>query len=191
MHASFRWPNTPQLRWRFLRWSSFVEYMERVSRSPCTNSAYVFITSCIRLNLNEGFIGVRCNIMRSYFQPHMPFCCYNINYNNGDDGSLLIFVRWTYETDVVLSLDGQAVRLHCCVCARMRSCYWCSMQYVVVISPSSYGNDGSALIFVCWTYGTTGVVLALNQQLVRLYCCVCVCLSLKVLLISFWCGMRL
>ena len=37
-------------------------------------------------------------------------------YNNGDDGFLLIFVRWTYVTGVVLSMDKQAVRWPCCVC---------------------------------------------------------------------------
>ena len=46
----------------------------------------------------------------------MPFRCVNINYNNGDYRSLLIFVRLMYGTGVVLSLDEQAVRLHCCVC---------------------------------------------------------------------------
>ena len=35
------------------------------------------------------------------------------------------------------------------------------------------GDDGSALIFVCWMYGT-GVALAVHEQRVRLYCFVCV-----------------
>ena len=65
---------------------------------------------------------------------------------------------------------------------------WRSMQYpcgrnaTLIIYTHYNGNDGSALIFVCSMYGTTGVVLTLNQQLVRLYCCVC--LNLKVLVIG-------
>ena len=74
---------------------------------------YCFV--CMRLNLNEKFIGVRCSFMRSWFHPHMPFGCVNIHCNNGDDRSLLIFVRLMYGTGVALSLDEQGVRLHCCV----------------------------------------------------------------------------
>ena len=54
-------------------------------------------------------------------------------------------------------------------------CYWCLMQYEVVISLSCAvqirynGNGGSALIFVCWMYGTC-VVLSLDEQRVRLCC---------------------
>ena len=119
----------------------------------------------------------------------MPFCCQHIlQYNNGDDDSLLIFVRWTYETGVVLSLDEQLVRSHCWVCSNLkvllvfdtvRDC-----NATLIIYTYYYGNDGSVLIFVCWMHGPD-VVLVLNQQLVRLYCCVC--LNLKVLVISVWC----
>ena len=59
--------------------------------------------------------------------------------------------------------------------------YWCSIQYEAVSSRScaillfrihhNNVNDGPALIFVGCMY-ETGVVLALDEQLVRLYCCV-------------------
>ena len=76
----------------------------------------------------------------------------------------------------MLSLDVQAVRSHCCVCA-------IELEVLLVFDAVCYrnatlniythynGHDGSALIFICWMYGTTNVVLTLNQQFVRLYCC--------------------
>ena len=36
------------------------------------------------------------------------------------------------------------------------------------------GDDGSALIFVCWIYGTD-IALAVHKQRVRFHMCVCVC----------------
>ena len=68
------------------------------------------------------------------------------------------------------------VRIAVCVCSGVIGVR-CSIHVVVmhvtlIIYTHYNGNGGSALIFVCSMYGTTGVVLALNQQLVRLYCCV-------------------
>ena len=47
-----------------LRWSSFVVFMERccVGRAQ---TGRTFVLLRVRLNLNEGFTGVRCSIMRS------------------------------------------------------------------------------------------------------------------------------
>ena len=44
-----------------------------------------------------------------------PSRAVQIHYNNDDDGFALIFVRWMYGTGIVLALDEQNVRLHCCV----------------------------------------------------------------------------
>ena len=173
MYAPFCCPNTLQWRWRLCVDLRLLYLWNGVALAVHKQAVrlYFFVCAWTWMKGLLAFDAVLWGHNSASYA--ISLSTYTI-YNNGDDDSLLIFVRWTYGTGVVLSLDGQAVRLHCCVCARMRRCYWCSMQYVVVISPSSYGNDGSALIFVCWTYGTTGVVLALNQQLVRLYCCVCV-----------------
>ena len=59
-----------------LRWSSFVECMERVSRWPCTNSAYVCIALCVWSHLKVLLIGV-WHSMRSSFCPHASFRCPN------------------------------------------------------------------------------------------------------------------
>ena len=59
-----------------LRWSSFVECMERVSRWSCTNSAYVCIALCVWSHLKVLLIGV-WHSMRSSFYPHASFCCPN------------------------------------------------------------------------------------------------------------------
>ena len=103
---------------------------------------------------------------------------------NVDDDSALIFVCLMCGTVIGLALNQQRVRFYyCCVCALIWRCYWHSMQYGVVIAPSlcvvqiHYNGDGdSALIFV----RRTGGVLALNQQAVRLYCCLRVRLNLNV-----------
>ena len=103
-------------------------------------------------------------------------------YYNGDDDSALIFVCLMYGTVIGLALNQQRVRFYCCVCALIWRCYSHWMQYGVVISLSScvdqihYNGDGdSASIFVC----RTGDVLALNEQAVRLYCCLRVRLNLN------------
>ena len=101
---------------------------------------------------------------------------------DGNDDSLLIFVYLMYDTVIGLALNQQRVRFYCCVCALIWRCYWHWMQYGILISPSScvvqihYNGDGdSALIFV----RRTGGVLALNEQAVRLYCCLRVRLNLN------------
>ena len=110
----------------------------------------------------------------------------SLTYYNGD-----CFVCWMYGTFAGLSLDEQRVRC-LAVCLRLHGLYYqWFMQCEVAISPAcalllSDGNDGFVLIFVCWMY-ETNVVLALNQQLVRLHCCMC--LNLRVLVISVWCSM--
>ena len=89
-----------------------------------------------------------------------------------------------YGTGVALVVHEQRVRLHCfvCVIALEGVINWCLTQYEVVILPTCVillskctiynGDDDSALIFVCLMYGTV-IGLALNQQRVRFYCCVC------------------
>ena len=60
---------------------------------------------------------------------------------------------------VVFTLDEQQVRFYryWCVLEFEASCYWCSMQYEVVMSPSCAvqihynGDDGCAFIFVEFT----------------------------------------
>ena len=82
-----------------------------------------------------------------------------------------------------------------CVCARISRCYclafdvvWghnFTLMWYFAAQIHYNGNDGSALIFVCWMYGT-GAVLALNQQRVRLYCCVCLNLKMLVMFDIVW-----
>ena len=117
-------------------------------------------------------------------------------YNNGDDGFLLIFVRWTYVTGVVLSMDKQAVRWPCCVCVHSNLTVLlvfdavCDCNVILIIYTHLNGNDGLRWSLFSECMESTGVVLlAVNQQYVRLY--YCVCLNLKVLDISFWHSMRL
>ena len=185
-----------------MRWSLLVECMWWVSCWPCTNSAYVCVATCV-IKL-ERVIGVRCVQMQ-----YIWWCC-NLIYFAVQIHYLLSCWSW---------LDEKGVRLHCFV-LEFDTCYCCSMQYEVVISPSScavqiHHDDGSALICVGWIYGTywcskrygvvnnltyhvlcaiqihyngddgsdslafvgwmygMGVVLALYEQRVRLYSCVC------------------
>ena len=60
--------------------------------------------------------------------------------------------------------------------------YEALMRLSYVFKMHCNGNDGRALIFVCLMYGTTGVVMALNEQSVRLLCHMF--LNLNVLVIS-------
>ena len=52
-----------------------------------------------------------------------------------------------------------------------------TLMHICAILLSKYttynDNDGSALIFICWMYGT-GVALAVRKQRVRFYIFVCV-----------------
>ena len=55
--------------------------------------------------------------------------------------------------DVVLALDEQGVRLYWCVLECEASCYWCSMQHEVVMSPSCdvqihYNGDALFSLYV-------------------------------------------
>ena len=69
-------------------------------------------------------------------------------YNTGDDGFLLIFVRWTYVTGVVLSMDKQAVRWSCCVCVHSNLTVLlvfdavCDCNVILIIYTHLNGNDG-------------------------------------------------
>ena len=78
-----------------------------------------------------------------------------------------------YGTGVALAVHGQRVCLYCFVgvIAFEGVINWCLTQYEVVILPkcgillskctTMYGDDDSALIFVCLMYGTV-IGLAIN-----------------------------
>ena len=139
---------------------------------------------CVGWMYGPGVIGVWYS-MRFYFTLMWHFA-FRIHYNCVSSCWL-----WTNRSYVCI-----AVSVYCLAFEAKFECViaWRSIQYEVAISPLcaillSDGNDGSALVFAfCWMYGT-GVVLALNQQLVRVYCC-CVCLNLKMLGISVRYNMR-
>ena len=68
---------------------------------------------------------------------------------------------------VVLGVYEQDVRLYWCVLEFEASCYWCSMQYEVLMSPSYMLSKYTTMANVF-----NDVVLALDEQGVRLYWCV-------------------
>ena len=70
-----------------------------------------------------------------------------------------------HETGVVLARNEQKVRLYCYVCTWTWRCYWCLIQYGVVVLPSCAiyavqihynGNDDSALIYLRWLNALNG-----------------------------------
>ena len=78
------------------------------------------------------------------------------------------FVEWCMELVLRWSLTN---RLYVYILLKFDACCWRSMQYEVVMPPACYfaaqmhynGNDDSALIFVCWMYGTGDIALDLNK----------------------------
>ena len=160
-----------------LQWSSLIEYMETV---PCwTNRAYVCIALCVRLNLNILFLAFEPVKILCYEVVVSPSCVVQIHY-------IIMMIMALHRS----SLVGCMKRVLCwpwmnsayvvllCACACIRLCYQWLLHYEVAILPScaillSDGNGGSSSTFVCWIYGPTGVVLAVNQQLVCFHCCVC------------------
>ena len=94
-----------------------------------------------------------------------------------DDDSALIFVCLMYGTVIGLALKQQRVRfisafvLQFGVLLAFDAVRRLNLTLIVCCCQIPYnGNGDSALIFV----RRTGGVLALNEQAVRLYCCVCV-----------------
>ena len=175
-----------------VRWSSFVECMERVLRWPCTNSAYV----CIALCALELEWRVYWRSMQYYEVIISASYAISLSTYTTITTMMALCSSWFVERMERVSCcpwtNRPYVRIAVCVCSNLKVLLVfdavCGRNVTLIIYTHYNGNDGSALIFVCWMYGTTGVVLALNQQYVSLYCCVC--LNLKVLVISVWCSMR-
>ena len=84
--------------------------------------------------------------------------------------SFIEFMKWV---SCWRALDEQRVRLYC-----LNTCYWWSIQFEVVTSPSRVvqtycnGDDGSALIFVFWMYGTVSCCRWTNRRYVCIAACV-------------------
>ena len=121
-----------------------------------------------------------------------PLCA--ILLSNGCNGSTLISVFcWMHETGVVLAWNQQQVCFYCCcVCLNLKVLV-VSVRYTMRVMPPSCmryfafqmhynGDDGSSLIFVCWTGG----VLTLNEQAVSLFCCVHLKLNASLVFNQVW-----
>ena len=130
-----------------------------------TNSLYVFIAACEWSNLTVLLIGVR----RSMKQP-----CAILK-------AVIISVDWCssimrsqFHSRMMSKIYTAMVIYWDSVCVNLRSLnrnriFICHFAFRI-----HYNNvdNGPALIFVGWLY-ETGVVLDLDEQSVRLYCCVC------------------
>ena len=139
----------------------FVAYMRCVDpgRTGCTFVLpCAWIWSCYSCSM-------QCEVIIS------PSFAVQMHYN-GDGRSTFIFIEWMQRCRVDPGRTGCAFAL---LCARICNCYSCSMQCDVVILPSfavqihynvMLGSHLSSLNE--WN----GFALALDEQKVRLYCCV-------------------
>ena len=156
-------------------WNGCRVFREQIAR------AFIWHDCCVSLNSNVllAFDTVwGCNFTHSHVTWHFAF-------------QLNALLRV-----VVLALNEQYVRLYycayMCVCA---FCVWCSKrsqfyrhaQFYCSNTHYNDDDDSALLIFFRWMY-ETGFVLALNKQLVRLHCCVCVHKFEG--FIGVWCSMR-
>ena len=108
-----------------------------------------------------------------------PSCTVQIHYN-GDSRSTFIFVEWMERCRVGPGRTGGTFVL---LCAWIWSCYSCSMQCEVVISPSCTvyihhnGAARSVYIYLRCIYGTVSCWPWTH----RLCVCIAVCVNLKLL----------
>ena len=119
----------------------------------------VSLHCCVSLNLNMLLLafGLVC-----YEVVISPSCVVKIHY-------VIMAITALHWSSLVECMERCRVdpgfiarTLHYCVCAYIRLYYQWSIQYEVPISPSfvillSNGDGGSALISVCWMYGTQRV----------------------------------
>ena len=139
---------------------------ERVPCFPWTNSACVWHDCCVSLN-SKVLLAFHTVWDRNFTHSHLTWHfaiqlthCY-----------VSLCRPWTSSMYVCIAACM-------CVCA---FCVWCSQRSqfyphaLFYCSNTRYNNDDDStlLIFFRWMY-ETGFVLALNKQLVRLHCCVCV-----------------
>ena len=133
-----------------------------------TNRAYV----CIGVYLNSKLL----------IMFHSNVLAVQINYNV-DYGCVFMFVECMERCRVG---PGRTARTFVLVCAFIRRCYSHSehsIQYeIIILTPMCCPNTlqwwRRLCVYVRGMYGT-----ATDEQNVRLYCCVCVCLNLKPLIV--------
>ena len=179
--------------------SASIFVRECIKRPRQTARTFVLLRACA-LEL-EDIISVRCS-MSSYFYVHALF--YHPNTNTLWHTMAITTLRWylcvdwMHETGVVLARNEQRVRLYCYVCTWTWRCYWCLIQYGVVVLPSCAiyavqihynGNDDSALIYLRWLNVLNGCCVDPGRAdcafvLLR------VRLNLKILLLLNECVMR-
>ena len=150
---------------------SFDECMERVLCWSWTNSAYVYIAWMWHVLL----------VIDAVWGRNLTFTrCSNTLC------TIITAVRWSSFVGWIMARVScwcWTISKYVCIATCVGTCYWCSMYAVcgrnhltLTCCPPEYTtmamHDNYALIFVCWMYGT-GVVLALDEQAVRLYCCMC------------------
>ena len=128
-----------------------------------TRTARTFVLLFVRLNLNEGFISVRCS---HSFSLICDFA-FNIHNNNGNKNfcwspfvermERVFCCPWTNRPYVCIAV---------CMCSNLELVLVFDAvrgrNITLIIYTHYHGDDGSALIFVCWMYAITNVVLTLN-----------------------------
>ena len=152
-----------------MHWYSFDECMERVSLVLALNEQHVRVYC-----LNSTLLPVVDAIWGRRRLLISPWCAVQIIHWNGDDGSACVDLRslnvWngccvgtkrTARTFVLLR-----VRMDCAVLFVINAV---SGRNFELIYTHCNADGGCALIFIWWMHGM-GVVLALNEQCVRLYC---------------------
>ena len=160
-----------------LHWSLLVACMKRVSCWPWTNSAYVLKF--------DGVIGVRCNTRAVI----LPSCA--ILPSEYTTIMLITALHWSSLVDCMERVSCRSCTIRSYVC--ITACEWSNSTVLLVLDAvgpayqttscnfifmrhfafriQHYNiNNGRAPIFVGWMYGT-GAVLTLDEQRVRLYCC--------------------
>ena len=139
-----------------------------LTHAPWTNRMYVCIGLCLNSKLSLLFDAIWGIIaLGRTVRTH----------NNGNDGFVIMFVECIWN-GVVLTPTGRIESKFLLIRAWIWSCYWCSMQYAVVMSAwrravriHNINDDGCALI-LAECMGRRCVVLTLDEQVVRLYWCV-------------------
>ena len=171
MHAPFCCPNVLQWRWRFCVdhrllnvWNGCRVDRAQTGRTFVLLCVYDCMWRCYELVFDTAW-----GRNFAHFAVHMHY-------------SALIFLSLVYGTAIMLALNQQRVR---CVCTLIWRCYWHSMQYGVVISPSScvvqiHYNARWWFCVDLWSSNEwVAYWLWTNKQLVRLYCCMRMRLNLN------------
>ena len=168
--------NTRPCRWRLCIYFRSMK-MERC-RVPPGRTARTFV-------LVFAWIWRCCSCSMQYEVVIVPWCVVQIHYNV-DDGCTFVFVECMARYSVGA---GWTARTFVLVCAWIWRCYSWSMQCEVTISPwcvSKYTTMSMTAVCLCSLNICHGVVLALDEQAVRLYWCVCLNLKVSFVFDTTW-----